>query len=280
MTDTLQRASIRDESDCRTAAGFLSQGEPVGSYIRGVCGIWVDGDNHSAIETAYAMKGEKRERRPFGIIVSAASLSEMIDADRISPETHRLFLDPDCLAKRLGSLCFIRYPVRESEASSLPEAVLSEGTDGRPWLQSWMPEGCEATRIWQRELRAHDIDLPIATSMNTSGTPELVDQEEGAGFCERHGIPIFLEDPQPPGVAQGSFPILVVDEEGVAVIREGHFTAFLFDFLLAEWDVDRTEVQQARHSVVKTHSRQEASNMAPEDLRVEMIRALDGINDA
>ena len=276
MAGAFERGSIWDEADCRAAAALLSRGRPVGTYIRGVCGIWVDGGNGSAIETAYTIKGEKRGHRPLGVILDAESLSGMIDVGRIARETHSLFLDPEMLLARLGSLCFIRYPVAESVASSLPGAVLSRDGEGMRWLQSWIPEGCSTTRIWIRQLHEQHVDLPIATSMNLSGHPELVDQEDGAAFCEQHEIPIFLGSPDVVGVARGSFPILRVDETGISVVREGHFPSVLFDHLLDGWMVDQSDVQPARHPVVETHSRQSASAIAPNELRQQMIATLDG----
>lgn len=277
MVEIDGRRSIRDEASCRVAAESLSGGLPIGTYVRGVCAIWVDGDNESAIETAYKIK--KRGRRPFGVILSATSLGEMIDVDRISPETRSLFLNPKLLSARLGSLCFIRYPIRESIALSLPDAVLSRDGEGTPWLQSWLPEGCLTTRIWMQQLHKRRIDLPIVSSMNVSGQPELVDQDEGAVFCDRHGILYFLGDPESVEVAKGSFPIVQVDETGISVIREGHFPSFLFDHLLDGWKTDRDNLQPARYPVIETHSQQSASAIAPDELRRQMIDVLDGAPD-
>jgi hypothetical protein len=37
----------------------LRRGSAVGSFIRGVCGIWVDGDNPAGTQAAYRIKGEQ-----------------------------------------------------------------------------------------------------------------------------------------------------------------------------------------------------------------------------
>lgn len=272
----VEHLSIRDERSCEAAAAALAAGAAVGSYIRGVCGIWVDGRNDSAIETGYRIKGAGRGHRPFGVILSADSVSEAVDVDRVSPATRSLLLDPSQLAARLGSMCFIRYPIRRSIASSLPSSVYSVDGDGLPILQSWLPEGCRTTDAWMSALQRHGIDLPIATSMNISGTPELIRERDGIEFCDRNGIPYFLGDPDSPGIARGSFPILSVAHSGIALIREGHFPGRLFDRLLDEWDVDRHEAGQAAYPVVETHSEAEAAALSPEELRREIIATLDG----
>jgi hypothetical protein len=268
------RGSIRDEGDCRRGASLLRQGSVVGSFIRGVCGIWVNGNDPLAIGAAYRIKGERRGGRPFGLILDAHTLTGLIDRRKIAPSTWSLLLDEEQLASRLGSLCFIRYPVREEAAASLSPSLVSSGAGG-PWLQSWMPGGCEAVTVWMRQIREQGINLPVASSMNVSGQPELVDQEEGVRFCLQHDIPLFLGDTHQPA-AQGSFPILQVDATGVRVIREGHFPNELFDALLDRWDVERTNVQLGKYPLVVTHSLETALATDPRSLRLEMITRLDG----
>ena len=58
--------SIRDSDACKKAADLLQQGLPVGTYIRGVCGLWVDGQREDGLDTLYRIKGEMRARRPVG----------------------------------------------------------------------------------------------------------------------------------------------------------------------------------------------------------------------
>jgi hypothetical protein len=273
--DSAVLGSIREQATCGRGAALLRQGSIVGSLIRGVCGIWVDGNNPAGIQTAYRIKGEQRGSRPFGVILDAEALAATIDPDRIAPSIRSLFLDPRELAARLGSICFIRYPIREELAETFAEALVSR-SDGVPWLQSWLPEGCGATEIWLRELTAIGVRRPVASSMNVSGQPELVDQREGLQFCLDHGIPLFLGDPQQTPAARGSFPILQVDHAGIKVLREGHFPATLFDVLLREWDVDRSHVQRGKYPLVSTHSEEAATSLHPHQLRLEMIARLDG----
>lgn len=270
----MESASIRDPIVCRRAAELLRDGGAFGSLVRGVCAVWVDGRNSDAVEAVYKIKGEQRGRRPFGVILSAERLSTLVDLSRIAPPTRDLLSDPDELGNRIGSLCFIRYPVADAVAASLPEWVMSQTDDGVHWVQSWMPDGWAAPRILIDALNSAGVDLPIVTSMNVSGQPELVDQEEGLRFSATHGIALFLADPDAPGDVKGSFPILSVDASGIKLAREGHFPGYLFDVLLDRWHVDRRDSQPAKYPLVATHSEASARQIPPHVLRTEIIERL------
>ena len=61
MEQTFQ--SIRDIRACTNAARQIESGEVVGSYIRGVCGLWIDGASTKAIDRIDEIKGEKRANK-------------------------------------------------------------------------------------------------------------------------------------------------------------------------------------------------------------------------
>ena len=270
----MESASIRDPIACRGAAELLRGGGAFGSLIRGVCAVWVDGRNLDAVEAVYEIKGEQRGRRPFGVIVSAERLSKLVDLTRVAPSIRDLFSDPDELGNRLGSMCFIRYPVADSVAATLPEWVMSQTDDGTHWVQSWMPDGWAATRVLMDALDNADVDLPIVSSMNVSGQPELVDLEGGLQFSAAHGIGLFLADPDVPGEVRGSFPILSVNASGIELSREGHFPGYLFDVLLDRWQVERASAQPSKYTLVATHSEASARKLSPHLLREEIIERL------
>ena len=46
----------------------------------------MDGQNDAPIETANRIKGKKRGRRPFGMVLSAERLGEVIDAGLIGDD--------------------------------------------------------------------------------------------------------------------------------------------------------------------------------------------------
>ena len=266
----MESVSIRDPIACRRAMELLRDGGAFGSFFRGVCAVWVDGTNPDAVEAVFKIKGEQRGRRPFSGIISAERLSKLIDLSRVAPSTRDLLSDPDELGNRIGSLCFIRDPVADSVAASLPEWVVSQTDDGTHWVQSWIPDGWATPSILIDAFKNAGVHLPIVTSMNVSGQREIVDMEEGLRFSATHGIALFLADPDTPGEVKGSFPILSVDASGIKLAREGHFPGYLFDALLDRWHVDRTDSQPAKYPLVATHSEASARKIPPHVLRKQL----------
>ncbi len=268
--------SIRDPLACDLAARQIASGEVVGTYIRGVCGLWIDGASARAVDRIDGIKGELREGRPFGTTLDGLEFTSMIDPDRIAPSTRSLYLDPDRLRSRLGSLCFIRIPVRRQAGEALPPRLVSRTEDGTYWLQNWMPSGSRSSDGWVRAMQAQQIQFPSATSMNVSGTPELVDQADGATFCEAHGIATFLGDPESRSGVKGSFPILQVDQTGIRLLREGHFPGQVFRSLLPEWEIDLSGSKPAKYPFVSLPADLKSGALTGDALRLALIEQLDG----
>jgi hypothetical protein len=268
--------SIRDLRACANAARQIESGDVVGSYIRGVCGLWIDGASAKAIGFIDEIKGERRANRPFGTTLDGAEFVRMIDPDQIAPSTRGLFLDADQLRSRLGSLCFLRIPIRKQVGIELPPRLVSQTEEGTYWLQNWIPWGCRSSQLWMEALKGQKIEFPSATSMNVSGNPELVEQEAGVDFCESQGISIFLGDPKSRYEVKGSFPILQVDKAGISLIREGHFPGILFRYLLQEWEIDLSDYTPAKYPLVQTPKELQLGSMAGDALRLALIEHLDG----
>ena len=268
--------SIRDIRACTNAARQIESGEVVGSYIRGVCGLWIDGASAKAIDLIDEIKGEKRASRPFGTTLDGAEFARMIDPGQIAPSTRGLFLDAEQLRSRLGSLCFIRIPIRKQVGIELPPRLVSQTEDGTYWLQNWIPWGCRSSRLWMEALKGQKIEFPSATSMNVSGNPELVEQEAGVEFCESQGISTFLGDPESRYEVKGSFPILQVDKAGISLIREGHFPGILFRYLLQEWEIALSDYKPAKYPLVQLPEELQSGASTGHQLRLDLIEHLDG----
>jgi hypothetical protein len=268
--------SIRDVRACTSAAWQIESGQVVGSYIRGVCGLWIDGASAKAIDLIDEIKGEKRAGRPFGTTLDGAEFTRMIDPDQIAPSARSLFLDADQLRSRLGSLCFIRIPIRKQVGIELPPRLVSQTEAGTYWLQNWLPRGCRSSQLWMEALQGQKIEFPSATSMNVSGNPELVEQQAGVEFCESQGISIFLGDPESKRDVKGSFPILQVDKAGIRLIREGHFPVILFRYLLQEWEIDLSDYKPAKYPLVQIPEELQSGAVTGDPLRLALIEHLDG----
>jgi hypothetical protein len=268
--------SIRERDDCALAAEQVKRGEVVGSYIRGVCGLWVDGANAQAVDQIDQIKGEKRVGRPLGTTLDGPDFVRMIEPDQIAASARDLFLDLQQLRGRLGSLCFMRIPIRRQLAAKLPPRLVSQTDDETYWLQNWLPSGCRTTELWMETLRRQAIELPAATSMNESGEPELVEQEAGLEFCRSHGVSILLGDPNSKPQVKGSFPIVQVDRLGIKLLREGHFPSIIFKHLLRGWQIDLTSYQPAKYPLAQLPTEWLSGGMAGDQLRLALIEHLDG----
>jgi tRNA A37 threonylcarbamoyladenosine synthetase subunit TsaC/SUA5/YrdC len=268
--------SIRDYEACNKAARLLREGFPIGTYIRGVCGLWADGQQQAALDTIYKIKGEKRNGRPIGATLTSAEFAVKLDPDLISPSVRDLVFNVHQLATRLGSICFIRAPIKSVVGASLPDRLISRTDDGTYWIQNWLPEGCYPAATWLESLHKMSIRLPVATSMNVSGNPEIVEPEEGRRFCEANGVPMFLADLGDPGRARGSFPIIHIDIKGITLIREGHFPAHLFRLLLHPWEIDLSNYQPAKYPLMDYSPAEEQTSGQPAELRVRLVETMDG----
>jgi tRNA A37 threonylcarbamoyladenosine synthetase subunit TsaC/SUA5/YrdC len=268
--------SIREQDSCAQTAEQVKSGEVVGSYIRGVCGLWADGTNAQAVDLIYQIKGEKRAGRPLGTTLDGPDFVKMVEPDQVAASARDLFLDSQQLRRRLGSLCFIRIPIRPQIGVKLPSRLVSQTKDGTYWVQNWLPWGCRTSELWMEALKRQEIELPVATSMNLSGEPELVEQEAGFEFCRIHGVSIFLGDPESKREVKGSFPIIQVDKMGIRLVREGHFPSIIFRHLFQGWQIDLTGYQSAKHPVVQLPTELLSGAIAGEQLRLALIEHLDG----
>src|SRR6266704_1102788 len=135
-----QVASVWEQAAREKAAVFVQQGEAIGTYNRGVCAIWGDGDNPRFPGRVAQIKGEKRGERPLAASLRTRTFVEMLDPAKISSDLHDLFLKADDLAARTSSLCFLRAPITEAAAASIPASLISRLPDDTPILQNWDPE--------------------------------------------------------------------------------------------------------------------------------------------
>jgi hypothetical protein len=240
--------SVWDQDARHEAALLAKQGEAFSSYNRGVCAVWVDGGNPHAPQTIADIKGERRLNQPLAACLRTDTFVSMLDATKISPDLHDTFLRAGELAARTSSLCFIRAPITEVAVQILPPAMVSRQNDGTPILQNWDPEGHEPTLRLLEEMYDAGIQFPAVTSLNPSGTPEIVSQTEGYRFSNKAGIPLFLEDPHDPGIVKGSFTIVHVDQEGLKLVRDGNIPAHMLEKLL---DKPIQETANTRRTVHK-----------------------------
>lgn len=238
--------SIWDAKARRKAAVLVKKGFPIGVYNRGVCAIWGDGRNKEFIKKVAEIKGEERNSRPLAATLSTQEIVSLMDTSKIPETLLPIFSKAEELTARLGSLCFIRFPIKESAIKGLPSSIISYSADGTAILQNWDPDGHNVVHLLVQEMRKHLVLFPAVTSMNISGQPEIIDQDDGIKFSREHKIPLFLYDLRDKGAVKGSYTIFSLDSKGVKLVRDGNIPAHLFAHLL-EMDFDRSEAKAAKH---------------------------------
>jgi tRNA A37 threonylcarbamoyladenosine synthetase subunit TsaC/SUA5/YrdC len=271
--------SLRDAASLRLAATLIKERAPVGAYVRAVCAIFIDASQPDAVEAIYRIKGERRMGRPISTLFSAPDFVRLIDPDEVSAELRSVVLDPRELEARFGSLGFIRAPIRDGAAAALPASALSKTADGRYWLQNYIHADSSVADLFVKEMLAHGVGLPAATSMNVSGQPEITEQDEGVAFCAAQGIPFFLADAQDSGRVRGSFPIVSIERTGLRLVREGHFPGYLVPYQFGA-GVDISHAMPAKYPLLPTHTEEAARDVSPHRLHNEIVARLDGTVDA
>jgi hypothetical protein len=238
-------ASLRSPYARQKAADLAKEGQPIGSYNRGVCAIWGDGANPEFPATVAKIKGELRGNRPLAASLSTERFVEMLDLSKVPPSLHDTFLNAKKLADATGSLCFFRAPITDAAARTLPPSMVSE-IDGVKIIQNWDAKGHRPTHKLLRAFEHEGIEFPAVTSMNVSGEPEITSQQQGIEFSQVRGIPMFLEDPKDPHRAVGSYTILGLSDSGLQLVREGNIPSEVIQKLLG------VEIDTSDHTVAKS----------------------------
>lgn len=220
--------SILNQKHRNEAARLLAKGEIVGVFNRGVCALWFNGGDIKAVKRIWQIKGEARLGRPIALTLDLEEFIPMIDVDLLPTQLQDLIKSPD-FKLRVGSLCFIRAPLKEKHQRSIPEHAKSFEGNGICMIQNWDAHGHTPTEQFLNEVKNLGVEYPAVTSMNITGQPEIVNQKEGEEFCKRHGILAFLKDPKAHPGHLGSYTIFTFGQDGIKLERDGNIPAKLFE---------------------------------------------------
>jgi hypothetical protein len=259
------------------AARLAAAGRPIGLFLGGLCVALGDGGQRAFAEWTIRSKGEGRIGRPMATILPAREVVPLVDPEAIAPAFRPLLLDAAELVARLGALVFVRLPVQEAAARTLPPWLLSRSADGRPLFQFMDPSGSDPVRRFMEALLDEGIRYPAGSSMNVSGRPELVRREEGIAFARATGIPLFLSDRVSPIGVTGSYPILHFDQAGVRLVREGPVPGWVFERLL-EQPVDTAAAKPAKYPQLSLDPSLLAG-LRPREVREAVLLRLGGWSD-
>lgn len=224
--------SINRLSDRIKAARLLAKGQLIAVFNRGVNAIWLDGSNPKAVERVPKIKGESRIGKPLALTIPFSQLLKFTDLNKISPEGRRILESTKNLSKELGSLCFIKVPAKIDRISNLPKCAVFKDGEGEYWVQSWDPHGHPNTEHLLKKAYELGVKYPVVTSMNNSGEPESVNQEDGERFCNNKGIKIYLRDEKADPVFVGSYSIITFTKAGIELTRDGNIPGIVLEKLL------------------------------------------------
>ncbi len=271
------RLSIREHENRQLGAELAKEGKPVGVVNRGVVAIWGDGGNRQYVESVAKIKGEGRKAKPLAATLPMSEVTEFIDFDLIPEQLRPVFSRAGELTARFGSLCFLRIPITERAADTLPPSMVLRAEGQPPILQNWDARGHSPTRQLIELMRRKGIKFPSATSMNITGQPEIVDADEGFKFSREHGIPLFLDDPKDQGVVKGSYTIFSLNPEGVKIERDGNIPAKLFAPLFGGVPMSPSDnFKRIPHPQAEFPST--ILDMNPHDARIAMIAITQGVS--
>lgn len=246
---TITAGSLRSQKDRLVAAKLVAEGEVVGIFNRGVCALWFDGGNLKAVKKIWKIKGEGRTGRPIALTLSFEEFIPLIDTEALHEDVKNLVYSRD-FKQRVGSLCFIRVPLKAVHQKSLPNHAKSFESNGVCMIQNWDAHGHTPTEQFLNEVRKLGVAHPGVTSMNITNQREIVDQKIGEEFCKKHDIPIFLKDPKAHPQHIGSYTIFTFGRDGIKLERDGNIPAKLFEKIFG-LPVDRREASRSNYPQLK-----------------------------
>jgi hypothetical protein len=208
-----------------------------------VYGLLGNARNDILASLVQSVKGESRDpTRPLGLTVPFDTIQAPYDTTHIQDIAVRdLIKDASALTEHLGGLAFVRGRVNESLIGDhLPSAIVSNPknmTHNRrqayPEIQIYSPAGnTAASRIIQ--LMLDNGGLPVMTSANYTGQPEIITEKDAREFAAEQRLPIYVARPdgEKDMRPRSSYPILQVTDDGMTVIRTGFMDAALIRALV------------------------------------------------
>lgn len=223
--------SLLNKADRIEAAKLVSRGEVIGIFNRGVCALWFDASKKATLNKIAKIKGEGRKNKAVALTMSLEEFIPMIDMAKLSDPVKKFLLSAD-LKHKIGSLVFIRAPLKAEYISSIPESAKTFDSRGFCMIQNWDSFGHTAVEQFLTTVKQLGVTHPGVTSMNRSGQPEIVDQIAAQKFCQEQKVPLFLKDPTVHPQYQGSFTIISLEQDGVTLSRDGNIPGWVIEQIL------------------------------------------------
>lgn len=227
--------SLEKTGDLRQAVNIILSGGIVAAQVRGVYGLWCNGDNQAALDLILNAKGEFGQKRPFSIMMFSRNIFPLVDNSAIHPCLQHLAKDPTITDQIVGCLLHLRLPLKKEAAKKLPRMLQSE-INGRPVVHNLSPARHPISGLIRR-LNFEGVKHVALTTLNIGGQPESTTLEEVESFCSAHqgqpwAIPLVLRDPFFDPNTQFKGSLTIVDTRTASIYRDGNLPRELANALL------------------------------------------------
>lgn len=269
--------SFLKRRDRKEAAEIVAAGEIIGVFNRGVNAIWLNGAEEVAMDRLYKVKGERRKGKPTALTLDLKYFVQFIDTSHLASEVREFIELSQDLRSHLGSLCFIRAPIKAEYIDVLPAGSLSKDKQGQVWAQSWDPYGHPPAEDLVKRIINLGVRYPAITSMNYSGSPEIVEQSEAGEFCKANNIPIFLKDDKANPLVKGSYTIITLTDKGIELTRDGNIPGRMIQPIFNSLILINDNVVPAKHPQLE-FPKYLTEGLSAEGIRMAILLFLEGRN--
>ena len=103
----------KDPISAEYAIHQILKDEPVAVCMGSVYALIADAHSDRAIDRTREIK-RRPNTKPFGLLMDAESICEIVDLDKVHPDFHKLFESPETINQLFGSKGFLRFPLKQS----------------------------------------------------------------------------------------------------------------------------------------------------------------------
>jgi len=233
--------SLLNQTDvAEVARRVVENGAVVGVNNASVWALAGDADHPDFGNRLYFDIKQRSGNKAVGTFLRSVYFRDLIDFDRIPDSVKPLLEDPDTLEATLGDLSFLRVPARQQKVDAMSDHlrryVISQAfEDGQrvSYVQGYFAAAPTPFLNFEQALVAQGAGFPAISSMNFSGKPEIVSDDEAAAFSAHHDIDSLSGVGEPNPLSYGSYPILAVTAGGLECVRRGNISKAIMERVLA-----------------------------------------------
>ena len=195
------------------------EGKPVAVCMGEVYALIADARNTDAIHLTRNVK-HRPEEKPFAVLMEAESMCAVADLNKIHPDLHKFFKNPELINNLFGNKGFLRFPVKQNVG--LDATMIGPGHK----LQAFTFDGDPVAYKFEKTLRERLKDKHpdgrgeiLITSYNISGKPSITKRKDANNLSATSKL--FVQVNRETSGGGGSYSIYDFDLEGVRKVRHG-----------------------------------------------------------